>query len=150
MTYRLQLEPVPEKAWGVNLRSALSPSEWDRARRKVYEDAGHLCEICGGRGPTHPVECHEVWLFDEKAAVQRLERLEALCPLCHSAKHLGMADRLGRGGEALEQLRRVNGLSQDELAEYLRWAWARQERMSGIHWRLDLSWLEERRGYFLG
>jgi len=43
---------------------------WDRLRRQVAAEAGERCEIFGGRGRRWPVECHEVWDYDEEHNVQ--------------------------------------------------------------------------------
>src|SRR5207245_8465162 len=82
---------------------------WKRLRRGTAAAAGNRCEICGGRGRRHPVECHEVRNYDDTRRVQRLVRLIALCPACHEVKHLGLAAKRGRQAAALAHLARVNG-----------------------------------------
>src|SRR6266542_2374238 len=62
-----------------------------------------------GRGPEHPVECHEVWRYDDRTHVQMLVRMIALCPACHQVKHLGFANVKGKGTQARAHLARVNG-----------------------------------------
>ena len=57
----LTVELVPETAWFKNLRFEVSPLHWDEIRTKCYVAAGWKCEVCGGKGPKWPVECHEVW-----------------------------------------------------------------------------------------
>ena len=69
---RLSVELVPATCWLSNLRSELPRQAWDALRRRTYENAGYLCDVCSGRGPTHPVECHEQWSYDDAALVQRL------------------------------------------------------------------------------
>ena len=80
---------------------------WDRIRRQVYRQANYRCEVCGGRGPEHPVERHEVWRYDDRARVQALVRMIALCPSCHGVKHMGFAHARGTSAEAREHLARV-------------------------------------------
>jgi hypothetical protein len=80
----------------LNVRSNVPKAVWDRLRRQVAADVGQRCEICGGRGWRWPVECHERWDYDDDRKIQRLERLVALCPACHEAKHAGLA-RNGAG-----------------------------------------------------
>lgn len=63
---KLSVELVPSTSWFKNLRSMLAPEEWDRLRRKTYREADYRCEICDGQGPDHPVECHEIWHYDDK------------------------------------------------------------------------------------
>jgi hypothetical protein len=142
---KLEIELIPASAWGENLRSALPRAEWDRLRKQVYADAGNRCEICAGRGRRHPVECHEVWEFDERAGVQRLVRMIALCPRCHEAKHFGLAALRGREQAAREQLRKVNGWTPAELAEHISESFRVWESRSRCEWTLDLSVLAGRR-----
>ncbi len=94
---RLTIELVPKTSWCHNVRALTDELGWDRIRRQVYRQAGYRCEICGGRGPEHPVECHEVWRYDDRTRVQLLVRMIALCPACHQVKHLGLANVQGRG-----------------------------------------------------
>jgi hypothetical protein len=58
---------------------------------------GSRCEICGGRGPEHPVECHERWRYNDLIRTQTLVRMIALCPACHQVKHVGLANVRGKG-----------------------------------------------------
>jgi hypothetical protein len=95
---RLTVELVPSTCWYTNVRSNVSKAVCDRLRRRVAAQTGNRCEICGGRGRRWPVECHEVWHYDDEVKVQRLERLAALCPACHEVKHAGLASKRGRLG----------------------------------------------------
>jgi len=117
----------------------VSPRDWDRIRSQVYENAGRHCEICGGRGPRHPVECHEVWEYDEAASVQRLVRMIALCPACHEVKHIGLAGVRGRADLARQHLAKVNGWSPEVTDRYVQEAFAMWRLRSGRSWSLDIS-----------
>lgn len=141
-TPKLTVELVPATAWGANLRSILHPSHWDRLRRASYRRAGYRCEICQGKGPKHPVECHEIWHYNDEDKRQTLQGLISLCPPCHRVKHLGHAHVIGKGDEAREHLRQVNGWSQSETARYIGTVFQRWEERSQFEWALDLSWLE--------
>jgi len=139
---KLTIELVPKGQWGANLRSELPKSEWDRLRRATYAKAGHRCEICGGRGPKWPVECHERWRYDEETKVQHLEGLIALCPSCHRVKHMGRTMSIGQGDAAMRQLMKVNGWSHSDAVHYVEAAFETWARRSRERWTLDLSWLE--------
>jgi hypothetical protein len=82
----LTVELVSKTSWYNNVRALVDERGCDRIRRQVYRQADHRCEICGGRGPEHPVECHEVWRYDDRTRVQLLVRMIALCPACHQVK----------------------------------------------------------------
>jgi hypothetical protein len=71
---KLTVELVPETSWYSNLRSELTEEQWDTVRRRCYVAADYRCEVCGGRGPKWPVECHEVWSYDDLEHVQTLVR----------------------------------------------------------------------------
>jgi hypothetical protein len=139
----LTVELVPSTCWFSNLRSELSKEEWDDLRRPVFERAGNRCEVCGQRGTAHPVECHEVWEYDDEHHVQRLTGLMALCPACHEAKHMGYASSTGRGAQARAHLARVNGWSMDDVELYLDAQFEQWSRRSQHQWSLDLSWLRQ-------
>jgi hypothetical protein len=138
---RLTIELVPQSCWFSNVRDQVSPSDWDRIRKQVYEAANRRCEVCGGRGPRHPVECHEVWEYDEAAGVQRLTRMTALCPACHEVKHIGLAGIRGRADIARAHLAEVNGWSAETAEQYVEEAFATWQARSTRAWSLDISGL---------
>lgn len=120
---KLEIELVPASAFYSNLRSILDKSDWDILRRLVYKKANYKCEICGGIGKEHPVECHEVWNYNDRdfnielltdeeitdtiynkvVRVQKLSHCQAICPDCHQAKHIGLAQIKGNGERAKEE-----------------------------------------------
>jgi hypothetical protein len=106
---------------------------------QVYELAGKRCEVCGGRGSKHPVECHEVWEYDETARVQRLVRMVALCPACHEVKHIGLANIKGRGEIAAAHLAEVNDWTPQVTAVYIDQAFDVWKARSNRTWSLDVS-----------
>jgi hypothetical protein len=143
---RLTVELVPSTGWYTNVRSNVSKAVWDRLRRRVAAEAGQRCEICGGRGRRWPVECHEVWHYDDATKVQRLERLVALCPACHEVKHAGLASKRGRLDAVVEHLAEVNGWTADDAGLYLEAAFETWAARSRHQWTLDISVLRTRYG----
>lgn len=142
MTTRLTAELVPSSSWYRNVRSNVSPDVWDQLRRSTYRAARYRCEICAGRGSRHPVECHEVWAFDDETRTQRLVRLIALCPACHEVKHLGFAATRGRLDAALDHLARVNGWTRTDADLYAEAMFELHASRSRHDWNLDLSFLD--------
>jgi hypothetical protein len=138
---RLTVELVPRTCWWGNVRGLADKATWDRIRRLVYRRAGARCEVCGGRGGRHPVECHEVWRYDDASRTQTLVRMVALCPACHEVKHMGLAGLRGRGAQARAHLATVNGWSAQAAAAHVAEAFATWERRSAVPWKLDLSGL---------
>jgi 5-methylcytosine-specific restriction endonuclease McrA len=140
---RLTIELVPSTCWYSNVRSEASQADWNVIRRAAYRAAGYRCEVCGRRGPQHPVECHESWHYDERQLVQRLERMIALCPACHQVKHLGHANTTAHGPQARAHLADVNGWSPQQTDRYIAEAFATWQRRSRNEWQLDITALAD-------
>ncbi len=140
---RLSIELVPETCWVSNVRSNISNEDWDRIRKVIAKKAGHRCEICGGVGPKHPVECHEIWYYNDKKRLQTLEGLIALCPSCHEVKHIGLANVNNRGKLAEAHLAKVNGWSQSQAKTYIKEQFEIWGERSRHEWKLDMSWLKK-------
>jgi hypothetical protein len=140
---KLTVELVPATSWGDNLRSHFKTREWDRLRKACYEQAGHKCEICGGKGRRHPTECHEIWNYDDEQCVQTLKGLIALCPSCHEVKHIGRAMAVGFGDRALAHLVKVNGITQAEAVAHVGDAFALWKTRTQKAWTLDITSITE-------
>jgi hypothetical protein len=69
---QLTVEPVPKTSWYNKVRALVDKMTWDRIRHPVWPQAEYRCEIYGGRGPEHPMECYEVWRYDDWTRVQML------------------------------------------------------------------------------
>ena len=61
----LTVKLVPSTCWFSNVRDHVAKSTWDKLRKTTYQQAHYQCEVCGGRGKRHPVECHEIWHYDD-------------------------------------------------------------------------------------
>lgn len=143
MKVKLTIELVPSSSWTDNVRAVVSKKQWDYLKSQVSAKAWNVCEICGGVGPKHPVECHEIWSYDNKKLIQKLEGMTALCPSCHMVKHIGLAGIMGRQAQALGHLMAVNKMTITQAKTYVEEAfkvWAERSKKS---WKLDLSHLEE-------
>jgi 5-methylcytosine-specific restriction endonuclease McrA len=138
----LTIELVPSTCWYSNLRSELTRAQWDHIRKASYQKAKYLCEICGGHGPRHPVECHEIWMFDDEQKTQTLTGVTSICPRCHEVKHIGLAGKRGRGREARSQLAKVNGWSTEQAQDYINKSFEVWSERSQHDWTLDISWVE--------
>jgi len=139
----LTIELVPQTCWYSNVRSNISKQEWDKLRHYTYKQAGHRCKICGRVGRQHPVECHEIWHYDDSWHIQKLIGLVALCPSCHEVKHVGYANTQGRGDIAIAHLAYVNVWSITEAMEYVEQCFEIWQERSRYEWILDISYLEQ-------
>lgn len=140
---KLSIELVPSTSWFANVRAVLTKKQWDAVKAQVAGKAWHTCEICGGVGPKHPVECHEIWNYDDDNSIQKLEGMIALCPDCHMVKHMGLAQVRGKSEEATLHLMKVNKINRKDAELYIKgvfFTWAHRSRKQ---WTLDISCLEE-------
>jgi hypothetical protein len=141
---KLEFELIPRTAWFKNVRSMVSKHDWDTLRKECYEKAGYVCEICGERGGRHPVEAHEVWEYDDLNRIQKLVRLIALCPSCHSVKHIGNAYLRGVADEAMVHFQHVNRITDREAKTMLYDAFCLWEERNKHDWVCDVSWLDNK------
>lgn len=140
---KLTIELVPQTCHYKNVRSNVSTQEWDRLRKDCYRQAKYKCEICGGKGPNHPVECHEIWYYDDKKRIQSLKGLIALCPNCHMVKHIGLAKIHGNFEQAKKHFMKVNNYSSTLADTKIKQAFRTWETRSNHKWTLDITWLEK-------
>ena len=137
---RIFPELVPRTAFGSNLRSILKAEEWDWLRKETYKQAGNACECCGAKGR---MEAHEIWHYDDKNHIQKLDSLICLCASCHECFHLGFASIKGRLPQAEKHLAKVNGWSAPETKEFIDIVFEIWSRRSQVKWSLDLSFLDK-------
>ena len=140
---KLTIELVPSTCFFSNVRSHVKQSQWDVIRKGVYRAADHECEICGGKGKRHPVECHEVWDYDDKNKIQTLVRMIALCPTCHKVKHAGLAQIKGELDIVIKQLIKVNNMTKREAVDYLQESFEVWAERSNYKWKLDINHLSK-------
>ncbi len=140
--YKLNFELVPDSCWYSNLRSLLSPAQWDAVRKRAYARAGGRCMICGA--PSKRLDAHEEWEYDEVNAVQRLKRIVAVCPACHAVIHIGRTQLKGDARAAEEHFIKVNGCTYAQMRAALGRANEDHRRRNLVpEWKLDISALAD-------
>jgi len=140
----LFVDLVPESCWFTNVRSCVSPGDWEKIRRRVYSRANNRCECCGAeRSPEKKIwiEAHERWAYDETTRVQKLMRLVALCSPCHLVTHFGFAQMQGLENAAYQHLRKVAGFSDLQAQKHVEDAFLLWEKRSSRVYEMDLSLL---------
>lgn len=140
---KLTIELIPKTCFYFNLRTRFSKKKWDFIRHNVYKRANYRCEICGGKGPNHPVEAHETWVYEERTHTQVLAEIVALCPACHMVKHIGLARKKGKYEEAVEHLIKVNGITRSEADSMIDRAFETWANRSKRKWAQDISFLSK-------
>lgn len=144
--YKLEIELVPETCWYSNVRSEVSKSMWDKLRKECYRRANYKCEICESTGLKQgfkwPVECHEIWQYDDIKKHQKLIGLISLCPHCHKVKHPGLASMKGETHIVIAQLMSVNNINKLEAIKYLNESFKIFEQRSNFKWTSDISYID--------
>jgi len=137
---RLSIELVPKTATGINLRSELTPAQWDTLRHAVYAKANYCCEACGVCDTE--VHCHEVWSYDDEKHIQKLIGLRCLCWECHETTHMANHGMRILEHMSTKHLARVNGITVSEADKIILEAYLQHSLRSKHEWTLDISWLD--------
>jgi Zn finger protein HypA/HybF involved in hydrogenase expression len=142
---KLKMELVPRSCWWSNVRDNVDKDLWDVIRKKTYQKTNFKCEICGGQGNSHPVECHEVWRYENTTKKQILEKFISLCPTCHSVKHMGYTSLQSKTLliKAMNKFLTINNLSKPDARVLYDYAFQEWMERSGKKWNLDISLLME-------
>ncbi len=138
MEYKLNFELVPDSCWHSNLRSILTPAQWNAVRFAAYKRADGSCAICGAA--TNRLEAHEQWSYDENTCTQKLTGVIAICKSCHEVIHIGRTSLKGGEERASAHFMRVNGCNYAEYRKALGKANEEHRRRNAVaEWNLDLS-----------
>ena len=148
---RVSIELIPFEAQGFNVRSRVSAFNWERictiVHKKRNKSKPYRCEQCNhngiDQGFPHPVECHEIWSFDKKYRIQKLEGFVSLCPMCHKAKHFRLAEKMGYGERVKKHMARQNNWTIAQVEKYMKIATRLVRRQSGRTYHLDLTYLNQ-------
>ncbi len=120
---RLSVQLIPPSAWQRNIRAIVASETWEElrwrfgARRYAPFSVGLeanrrpvpdrlQCAYC--KTEHEELHLHEEWEFDDERRIQRLVGFVPVCPQCHLAAHMGYANAMGRGDEAMIHLAKVN------------------------------------------
>jgi hypothetical protein len=90
-----------------------------------------------------PVECHEIWSYDDNNHVQTLNGLIALCPACHEVKHIGFASVRGRAQEAKQHMMEINGWDEARANVYIANAMNLWQTRNNHKWEVNLDSLSD-------
>lgn len=153
LTGKIETELVPWDMQGINVRSRVDYKTWmkiahtahsiNRIKFKLPMDCCEVCKQNGrNQGFDHPLEAHEEWRFDHETRTQRLARIRSLCPLCHKAVHIGLADKQGYGQRVRKHMAQVNGWSLDQVEQHIQQAKIKVKGMNHMgKYKLDLTYL---------
>ena len=137
----LRIEFQPKSCWCRKIQYAIQKTDRERVRDFVYGRVNRTCETCGVQDVEIDFEMHGRWAFDAETKTQRLVRLMALCGKCNESTHFGTAHFNGRRDEALQHLRDVAQLSENECQLHVDSAYQKLEAVNKTEWKVDLSLL---------
>lgn len=90
----LLLPNIPQPLHGVNPRTVLGSSWWDKERTTAYKSTNYHCEACGTHkhkvsGSRQVLEGHEIYDTNYQEGTLVYIRTTPLCPWCHKFIHDG-------------------------------------------------------------
>lgn len=138
--FSFPIDLIPETCFGSNLRDHISADDWKIIRTDLYKQNSYFCEICGQKGPNHPVEAHELWSYENN--IQKMIGLLCLCPACHETQHFGLAMVNGRYEETKKHYAWLCNISENKAEEIFKKSFSVWQIRSQKEWKLDLSWIK--------
>ena len=120
-TLKLSIELVPSTVWDSSVYKLMSREVWDSIRNDFIKENGRKRQVCGETSGT--MNLHEIWNYDDKKHVQKLEGFILLCRMCHHVKHIGLAGILANQGKldydkVTEHFCKVNDCTKKEFEKH--------------------------------
>jgi hypothetical protein len=144
---KLEIELVPMALWGINLRTALTPTRWKRIRADAV--AAGICEVCGSRDATK-LHGHERWSYGEEyddgaEGIAHLLGVGAVCHACHAVMHIGATQFIAAGNplytdmvdDAVKHFCKVNGLNRRVFEDHSRAVGSVHAIRNSMTWTVD-------------
>ena len=115
---KLEIELVPATVWESSLAKLLPRELWNNIRNEFIEKNGRKCQICGQTEGV--MNLHEIWGYDDKTRIQKLEGFILLCAMCHHVKHMGLTGILAKQGklnleDVIDHFCKVNSCSKNDF-----------------------------------
>lgn len=119
---------------------------WNNVRNKIIKESGRKCQICGETEGV--MNLHEIWKYDDRKHIQKLEGFILLCKMCHHVKHIGLAGILASEGkldydEVVEHFCKVNKRTKKDFAKHVDRAFEIWRRRSKHQWKQDFGKYKE-------
>jgi len=152
----LKMEIVPEPCWFFNLRKLFTASKWFEVRTRVYGEFLYTCPFCGSEhwDDRYPWEipkaiggglhAHEIWRYDDEIHTQFLDGITAICPTCHSIKHMFLTQkRVEEGALKMEDIIShfctVNKCMPQDFHQILKYEMLVYHERGKYQWLLDIG-----------
>ena len=139
---KLEIELVPSTVWYHSLYRLLPREVWNNIKKGIIEEKGRKCQICGETKGI--MNLHEVWEYDDRKHIQKLEGFVLLCKMCHHVKHVGLAGILASEGkldynEVVKHFCRVNKCTEKKFEKHKTRAFEIWEKRSQYRWEQDFG-----------
>ena len=141
-TLKLSIELVPSTVWESSVYKLMSREVWDSIRNDFIKENGRKCQVCGKTSGT--MNLHEIWNYDDKKHVQKLEGFILLCRMRHHVKHIGLAGILANQGKlgydkVIEHFCKVNDCTKKEFEKHKAKAFEIWRERSEYEWNQDFG-----------
>lgn len=143
---KLTAELVPSTVWYSSLYRLLPAKVWDEIRNGIIKQNSRKCQICNETEGT--MNLHEIWTYDDKNHIQRLDGFILLCKMCHHVKHIGLAGILAEEGKldynkVVEHFCEVNSCSEKAFKKHVDEAFEIWRERSKNEWKQDFGQYEK-------
>lgn len=137
---KLKIELVPSTVWESSLYKLLPRKVWNNIRNEIIRERERKCQICSETEGI--MNLHEIWKYDDRKHIQKLEGFILLCKMCHHVKHIGLAGILANQGKldyekVMEHFCKVNGCTKKEFEEHKAKAFEIWQKRSRLQWKQD-------------
>lgn len=142
----MSIELVPSNIWESSVHKLMSREVWDSIRNDFIKENGRKCQVYGETSGT--MNLHEIWNYDDKKHVQKLEGFILLCRMCHHVKHIGLAGILANQGKldydkVIEHFCKVNDCTKKEFEKHKAKAFEIWRERSEYEWNQDFGKYKE-------
>ena len=134
----LYIDMIPKTSYFKNIRTIFTGNDWNIIRHHIYKRVNNKCECCGCYKYKY-LEAHERWSFNFETGVQKLERIIALCKLCHLSTHYGFSKNKKVFYKINDHIKKVKKINEEELQNHIKEAYDIWKERNKINWILDYS-----------
>jgi hypothetical protein len=142
----LSVELVPSTVWESSVYKLVPGEVWGSIRNDFSKENGRKCQVCGETSGT--MNLHEIWNYDDKKHVQKLEGVILLCRTCHHVEHIGLAGILANQGKldydkVIDHFCKVNDCMKKEFEKHKAKAFEIWRERSEYEWNQDFGKYKE-------
>ena len=134
----LFIDMIPKTSYFKNVRTIFNSADWNLIRHHIYKRVNNRCECCGCKRSKF-LDAHERWSYNYETGIQKLERIIALCKLCHASTHYGHSKKNKNINIINEHLKKIKNINDNELQNHIKESRDLWKERNKIKWTLDFS-----------